>query len=178
MKTTPAPRQTRVSSATRPRHEQGFVLLCVALWCILAAVLANRFLYSSLVVVGGSMNPTLRDGDWRLVNRWHHHWFGVERGDLAVLREPVTRIQVVKRIIGLPGDVVQLQEDGVYVNRRRLFEPYLPRDTYTWSRLMGTQPFPLGTGKYFVMGDNRLRSLDSRWYGPVSESDILGIVTD
>jgi len=139
--------------------------------------MANRFLYSSFHVLGASMKPTLKEGDWRLVNRWRHHLFGVQRGELALIRDPETRTHVVKRLIGLPGDVIQFRVDGVYLNHRILSEPYIPRDSYTWSRKMESRQLPLGENQYFVMGDNRLKSLDSRWYGPVNSSDILGLVT-
>lgn len=159
------------------RHERGSVLFCVVLWCLLSTVLTNRFLYSSFYVRGASMRPSLKDGDWRLVNRWRHHLFGVQHGDLALIRDPETHTHVVKRLIALPGDIIQIRHDGVYLNHRRLSEPYLPRDTYTWSRKMETRPLPLGEDQFFVMGDNRLKSQDSRWYGPVRSRDILGIVT-
>jgi signal peptidase I len=144
---------------------------------VLSTVLANRFLYSSFHVLGASMNPTLKEGDWRLVNRWRHHLFGVQRGDLALIRDPETRTHVVKRLIGLPGDVIQLRPEGVYINHSELSEPYVAPNSYTWSSKMDTRPLPLGENQYFVMGDNRMKSLDSRWYGPVRTSDILGLVT-
>jgi signal peptidase I len=127
--------------------------------------------------MGSSMVPTLRDGDWRLVNRWWPRLIGIERGDLVLVQDPTCRTKVIKRIIGLPGDVLEMREDGVYVNRRKLEEPYLAPGIYTWSRRHGTRPVSVGAGRYFVMGDNRTVSLDSRWYGSVRESSILGIVT-
>jgi len=161
----------------RSRRERGFILLCVALWCLLSSVFAHSFLYSSVEVIGRSMAPTLHPGDWRLVNRWRHRLLGVERGDLVVLREPRTSTAVVKRIIGLPGDTVQFRPDGVYVNHRKLEEPYLSRNTYTWSQKMNSSWLSVGDGHYFVMGDNRLFSIDSRWYGPVPQHDLVGILS-
>jgi signal peptidase I len=154
------------------------VLLCVVLWCVLSTAVVHQFLYSSFHVLGASMAPTLREGDWRLVNRWRHQLFGAQQGDLALIRDPESHTHVVKRLIGLPGDVVQILPDGVYVNYRKLYEPYVAPNGYTWSRKMESRPLPLGEYQYFVMGDNRLTSVDSRWYGPVHASQILGLVAD
>ncbi len=160
------------------RHGQrGSVLLCVVLWSLLSTVLAHRFAYSSFRVVGASMQPTLREGDWRLVNRWKHRLFGVQHGDVLLVRDPETGGGVVKRVIGLPGDVLQFRIDGVYRNYRRLREYYLQEGAYTWSRRHQERLIMLDKGEYFVLGDNRLNSVDSRTYGPVYDADILGVVT-
>ena len=153
------------------------MLLCVALWCVLSSVLAHRFLYSSIQVLGQSMVPALHEGDWRLINRWRHRLLGVERGDLVVFHEPHTRIPVVKRVIGLPGDILHFRSGSVYVNYRELAEPYLPRRLATQSCRLGAEPMALGENQYFLMGDNRALSLDSRVYGPVYRTDLVGIVT-
>ncbi len=123
------------------------------------------------------MQPTLREGDWRLVNRWKHRLFGVQHGDVLLVRDPETGGGVVKRVIGLPGDVLQFRMDGVYRNYRRLREYYLQEGAYTWSRRHQERLIMLDKGEYFVLGDNRLNSVDSRSYGPVYDADILGVVT-
>jgi signal peptidase I len=167
----------RVSRTTLSRGSRGYVLLCVALWCILSSVLAHRFLYSSIHVVGQSMVPSLNEGDWRLINRWRHRLLGVERGDLVVLHEPRTRIPVVKRVIGLPGDVIHFRSGTVYVNYRQLAEPYLLPRVVTLSNQLGGEAVRLSANQFFLLGDNRPVSLDSRIYGPVARSDLVGIVT-
>jgi len=169
--------RTLTRRSTRSRTTEGYVLLCVALWCVLSSVLVHRFLYSSIEVIGRSMAPTLQEGDWRLINRWRHRLLAVERGDVVVFQEPRSRLAVVKRVIGLPGDIIQFRSDAVYVNYRKLPEPYLPPRVITQSNRLGTEPLAVGPDQYFLLGDNRSVSLDSREYGAVDHSELLGIVT-
>jgi len=85
----------------------------------------------------------------------------------------------IKRIVGLPGEVVTLYGGEVYINGRRLFEPYLDLDTRTLKNNQKNEPaavWRLGADQYFVMGDNRFWSCDSRHYGPVRRSEIHGVV--
>jgi signal peptidase I len=171
------PRRSRTPPAAPAHSTGGYVLVCVALWCILSSVLAHRFLYSSIHVLGQSMEPTLHEGDWRLINRWRHRLLGVERGDLVVFEEPHTRIPVIKRVIGLPGDILHFRSGTVYVNYRELAEPYLRPRVLTESYWLGAESTALGENQYFLMGDNRYLSLDSRAYGPVNRSHLVGIVT-
>ena len=120
------------------------------------------------------MDPTLQNGERCFVNHWYFRFHGFQRGDILVLEEPGSNIVVAKRLIALPGETVQLRDDGVYVNAQKLQEPYLHEGGYTYSRRMGTKSMTLGPEEYFVLGDNRLISLDSRWYGPVSRNRIRG----
>jgi signal peptidase I len=138
-----------------------------------------------------SMEPTLacaRPGvgctasfnDRVLVARIVYRFRGPERGEIAVFHAPAAAARLcseggiyLKRVIGLPGDVVSERGGIVYVNGRKLGEPYVdPNDrdtlTKTWPRL--------GPGQYFMMGDNRVDSCDSRTWGPVSRSAFIGPV--
>jgi len=155
---------------------QGHILVCLALWSTISFLFVSRFIYSSVVVEGASMTPALKPNERHLLNHWLHHVIPFQRGDLVVLREEQDGPKVVKRIIALPRETIQLRDDGVYVDGLRLREPYIPHDAYTYSRRMGDRKLTLGSDEYFVMGDNRLVSQDSRWYGPVRRSDLLGTI--
>ncbi len=146
-------------------------------------------------VEGHSMDPTLEDGEFLLVNsllyaevdveaiaRWvpfwdpgeparRHVFHGPERGDIVILHHPVAGQErdLVKRVIGLPGDRLRIRDGVVYINGRALIEPYVKE---AWR---GDLPeLTIGAGMYFVMGDNRNNSQDSRVFGPVREELIVG----
>jgi signal peptidase I len=160
----------------RRETRQGYILLCVALWSTISFLAISRFVYSAVVVEGASMLPTLRPSERRLLNHWLHHVIPFQRGDLVVFRERQEGPRVIKRVIALPGETIQLCEDGVRVNNHRLREGYVLPGGYTYSRRMGERKLKLGPDEYFLMGDNRLASEDSRWYGPVHQSELLGTV--
>jgi signal peptidase I len=158
----------------RRETRQGYLLLCLALWSTISFLTISRFVYSTVVVEGRSMCPTLQPGERHLLNHWLPHLVPYQRGDLVVLREGSEGLRVVKRIIARPNETIQLRDDGVYVNGRLLPEAYVPKGAYTFSRRMGNRVLHLSADEYFVMGGNRLVSQDSRWYGPVRARDLLG----
>ena len=84
---------------------------------------------------------------------------------------------MVKRIIGVPGDRIQLRRGRVYANGGLLKEPYVAAGSYTYSRQLGAQTIIVGKDSYFVMGDNRLTSEDSRSYGDVDRADLVGLIS-
>jgi signal peptidase I len=121
------------------------------------------------------MAPTLRAGDRCILNRFAYLTRDPKRGDLVVLKDPETGDLIVKRIVGLPCETVIMRNDAAYVNGRRVFEPYA-------SRYLREDRSPLGKATvvprdyYFVLGDNRNRSVDSRMFGPVTRASILGVL--
>lgn len=169
---------TALRRVLRPRMKretrQGHILLCLALWSTLSFLAISRFVYSTVVVEGRSMMPTLQPGERHLLNHWLPRLVSYQRGDLVVLQEGEGGPMVVKRIIARPHETIQLRDDGVYVNGRILHEPYVPKGMYTYSRRMEDRVLTLKSDQYFVMGDNRFLSLDSRWYGPVTRSELRG----
>ena len=154
-------------------------LLMVLLFAILSTIsyfVVSRFIVTAVIVQGKSMAPTLQDGDECLLNRWAYLRHPPGRGDLVVLKDPGHKDCAVKRIIALPGESVHFKQGTIYVNGKRLFEPYLPAGTRTLSSDAKDQYFVLGNDAYFVLGDNRANSEDSRCYGPVHRDWIVGIL--
>jgi signal peptidase I len=143
----------------------GLALLAAAL----VALLIQRFLFCLVVVCGESMAPDLREGQVCLVGKALQ---GITRGDVVIARDGEG--QTVKRVVGLPNESLYFSNGKVYVNGRELPEPYLPQATRTYP-LYQTR-FTLGPEHFFLMGDNRARSQDSRSYGPLHGKSILGKV--
>jgi signal peptidase I len=151
---------------------------CVLLVCALASyLLISHFCVQSVRVVGSSMVPTLRDSQLYLLNRWVLHFRSPQASEIVVLRDPQDGGYAVKRVIAVAGDSVYFAEGCVFVNGKRLSEPYLRSGTKTFN-IMGLkdQLFKCRDGQFFVLGDNRGNSLDSRYYGPISRRDILGLL--
>jgi signal peptidase I len=135
---------------------------------------ASRNLTPTVSVVdGASMDPTL-PADSRIVSRPITR--RLERGDIVLMMDPHGE-RVVKRVVGLPGEVLDFCRGYVFINDRLLREPYLPKYTFTVLSSSSKPRTALRHDQYYVLGDNRKLSLDSRKYGPVSRSQILMIVT-
>jgi signal peptidase I len=133
---------------------------------------AVHFMIQNFRIDGTSMEPNLHDGQYVIVNKTAY-WFGrnPNRGDVIIFNAPdQPQYDRVKRVIGLPGDTVDVKPDGtVYVNGKLLDEPYLPAHH---SGTSGVWTVP--EGEYFVMGDNRSVSYDSREGGTVPRDKIIG----
>ncbi len=136
------------------------------------------FLFKPFQVNGSSMEPTYTDGEYVLTNVISMRFHAINRGDVIVFEAPPNeRKDFIKRVIGLPGETVMLQEGSVYVNGKRLNESaYLPPDLKTYGRsfLKEGEKVTVPTNEYFVLGDNREYSSDSREWGFVPEDKIIG----
>jgi len=156
-------------------------LMCQWLALIVLAtasfLLISRFVLQTVQVQGHSMLPTLHDADRCFLNRWVYYLHPPQTGDVVVLIDPSDGGYAVKRVIALSGDSIHLKGGQVYVNGHKLNEPYLLRGipTYTCSKASETL-IVCGNNQYFVLGDNRTNSLDSRMYGPVPRQNILGAI--
>lgn len=130
------------------------------------------FLYQPVKVEGTSMLPRLEDQDRLFINKFAYHFEKIERGDVVVFyypRDPEK--SYIKRVIALPGDDLRIDAGHVYVNGELLTEPYVPR-RYRDTRSEEETVVP--AGEYFVMGDHRSISSDSRDFGPVPRDLIYG----
>jgi signal peptidase I len=157
-----------------PQICQWLVLILLATGCFLVV---NRFILQTVQVQGQSMVPTLHDADRCFLNRWIYYLHAPRAGDVVVLKDPSDGGYAVKRIIGASGDSVYLKHGGVFLNGRRLNEPYLLAGVPTYTGSSATEELIVcGRNQYFVLGDNRTNSLDSRVYGPVPRQNILGAI--
>ena len=154
--------------------EWGLVLL-VALG---VAVLMRTYVVQTFYIPSGSMEPTLNIGDRILVDKLSYHLHAVHRGDIIVFARPPGETlepgvnDLVKRVIGLPGDTISAQNGQIDIDGKPLKEPWLPKGVVTDN----FGPVKVPQGYYFVMGDNRGFSSDSRVFGPISGKLIVGRV--
>jgi signal peptidase I len=151
--------------------------LALALLALLTCLLISHFLLQIVQVQGQSMLPTLHDSDRYFLNRWVYYWHPPRRGDVVVLKDPSDGGYAVKRVVAAAGDSVYLKGGCVYLNGRRLREPYLYPGMQTFTCTKSAEELIVcGANQYFVMGDNRRNSYDSRIYGPIPGRNILGAI--
>jgi signal peptidase I len=169
---------------TRGRALRRLAVLVVVVACAAAAALLLRtFVVAPYFIPSASMEPTLHgcpgcNNDRVLVNKLSYRLHGIHRGDVVVFHRPkawqVPDKVLIKRVIGLPGDVLTTRKGVVYVDGLELAEPYLDRQctggTVGWPR----KSIKVPEGKAFVMGDNRCDSSDSRRFGAIPESSVIG----
>ena len=156
-----------------PRKSMGLMLwLRDLLISAAASVLIITFLYQPVRVEGTSMLPRLEDRDRLFINKFVYHIASIERGDVVVFRYPRDpEKSYIKRVIALPGDTLRVDHGHVYVNGNLLHEPYVPAE-YRDNRSLAEMVIPAES--YFMMGDHRSISSDSRDFGPVDRSLIYG----
>src|SRR2546427_2809883 len=130
------------------------------------------FLYQPVKVEGTSMAPLLSDQERIFINKFVYRVEPIERGDVVLVWYPLDRSKsFIKRVIGLPGEYIEVRQGRVLVNGKRLMEPYVPPQ-FADSGSYG--PITVPVDEYFVMGDHRVSSNDSRMFGPVENKYIYG----
>ena len=147
---------------------------------LIAAAIAlpiRYFVAQPFVVDGASMEPNFHDGQYLVIDELSYFLREPERGEVIVFRFPGNpKVHYIKRVIGLPGETVQIRDGAVFIvtreqsEGRRLAEPYLPADT----RITGDFRFTLRAGEYVVLGDNRGESADSRYWGVLDRKFVTG----
>jgi signal peptidase I len=169
-----APEDKAEPMSGRLRGAVEWIVIVAA--ALVAALLIKTFLIQAFFIPSESMDPTLKVRDRVLVNKLSYHLHSVHRGDIVVFKRPPGETgdaavkDLIKRVIGLPNDNISQTQDGkVLINGKPINEPY------THGKLtIGLNPQKIPPGKIFVMGDNRTNSKDSRVFGPISKSLIVG----
>lgn len=140
-------------------------------------VVIYAFLFRPYQVNGGSMDPTFQTGEYVLTNLIETRIGNLKRGDIVVFNAPVDQEKdYIKRIIGLPGDKIKIAGGQVYINGKKIDQSFLSSDvkTYGSSFLPDNIEIDVPKDNYFVMGDNRGFSSDSREWGFVNKSELIG----
>jgi signal peptidase I len=165
---TPAER----SSAIRSLRNEIRVWTRDLLIAIGLALVIIVFLYQPVKVEGTSMAPLLSDQERIFINKFIYRFEPIHRGDVVVFWYPLDRTKsFIKRVIALPGETVEIRRGTVYVNGHPISEPYVPPQ---YEDLSDFGPEPVPMDDYFLMGDHRISSNDSRVFGPVASRYIYG----
>jgi signal peptidase I len=149
----------------------------IAITLVLAIVIffTLQVTVQSFIIVGASMQPNFHEGERLLINKAVYKFRQPERGEVIIFHPPTNQqADYIKRIIGLPGESVEIREGKVYIHKEdgsveQLVEPYI-----TELAMRDFKGDEIPQNKYFVLGDNRNNSNDSRSFGPVSREEIIG----
>ena len=158
----PLPRP-RVRSRALFNDIKDTILMVVAIYT-LVNLIAPRY-----IVEGDSMQPNFETGEWIIVSRMDYLLGTPQRGDVVILDFPEPQEDLIKRVVGLPGETVAIHDDHVYIDGVPIDEPYvnaLPHYTQ--------EPITLGPDQFYVLGDNRNNSRDSHYFGPIDRDKIIG----
>jgi signal peptidase I len=175
------------SARTRPRRRRKRALVetvIAILVAVLVAGLIRTFAYQTFWIPSSSMVPTLGVHDRIVVQKAFFTWRDVREGEIVVFSHPPRdqcggrqESDLVKRVIALPGQTIFSSGSRIYVNNRVLSEPYLPRQDPLGPPIASSQhPYRVRPGEFYVLGDNRANSCDSRYWGPIKGTSIVGKV--
>lgn len=144
---------------------------------IVVILFIMTFVFSVTSVVGNSMYPTLKDGEVLILNKFHYRFSEIKREDIISLKYADTKY-LIKRVIGLPGEKVEILDNKLYINDLEYKEEYLSEDlNYQDFKLSDLNYSTIPKDMYLVLGDNRENSLDSRKIGLIKKEDINGKIS-
>lgn len=138
---------------------------------VVLALILKTFVFATSVVEGDSMYPTLQDDQRVLFNKFIYFVKKPERGDIVIIERPIKNY--VKRVIGLPGEVIEMKDHQLYINNKKVSQDFVSQDAINHTGNFG--PINIPKESYFVIGDNRAISKDSRnGLGFIDSGDIIG----
>lgn len=147
----------------------GYKKFGIIIFLFLLILLIKNFCIDKVIISGESMLPTLKNENVCLMKKWGVS--NIKRYDIVIAK--TDKKHVVKRVVGMPNDTVQIKDNTVYINGKRIIDEY---DFPTAYSGIAEHGITIKEGEYFLLGDNRNNSIDSREFGVVKSSDITGIV--
>jgi signal peptidase I len=166
-------------------HEKGALskialflleIVKVALLAGITIALVRYFLFKPFYVKGQSMEPTFFENDYLIIDEISYRFHEPQRGDIIVLHSPVSSDNYLKRIVGLPGERVKIEDTKVIIYNNEYPRGLVLGEQYLNDPTTGSISVALGPDEYYVLGDNRGASFDSRRFGPIKRSAIVGRV--
>ncbi len=148
----------------------------IVLFALLIVIPIRYFLFQPFIVRGASMEPSFYESDYLIVDQLSYRFHDPQRGDVVVFNYPQDpQKRHIKRVIGLPGEEVVIEEEGIFISTEE--EMVLLEEDYLFSpKIVGEERIVLHEEEYFVMGDNRSASFDSRNWGSLPRENIIGKV--
>jgi signal peptidase I len=167
----PSGRGKPTGKHSRAAVEWGILIVAA----LVIAIVIRTFVFQAFYIPSESMVPTLKVGDRVLVNKLSYKLHDPRRGDIVVFKAPEGAAteeikDLVKRLVGLPGETIEGRDGKIYIDGRELNEPYLPDGVK--SRTFGPEKVP--PDHYYMLGDNRQYSKDSTFFGPIARDDLIG----
>ena len=159
------------------RNKKKFDFVFTIIVCLVIAKLITSFVFLSVMVDGNSMHSTLKNCDRGITDGFFYKFFGVDRFDIVIIEHDNFDEKLVKRVIGLPGETIRYEKGVLYVNGEKVEESFLTEETKLKTvTTYGNDTFEitLKNDEYYVLGDNRGNSTDSRYFGPIHSSQIKG----
>ncbi len=154
-------------------------ILQIILAVAIVAIIVRTFFIDSFIVKGDSMTPTILSGDYVFIDKISHYFKNYNRGDILVLKPRFGSGLIIKRLIGLPNERLEIKDNLVRIKESRQEEGRVISELYLAlpaTLAIGISSIKLDPKEYFVLGDNRASTIDSRELGPIDEWDIKGRV--
>lgn len=159
------------------KHKSTYSFIIMIVVCIIIAKLLTSFVFISVMVDGNSMYSTLKNGDKAITDGLFYKMSGIDRFDIVIIDHPKYTEKLVKRVIGLPGEKLKYSRGVLYINGEVVEETFIDEKTKLQTLTpLGNDTFEitLGENEYYVMGDNRGNSADSRYFGAIKKKQIKG----
>jgi signal peptidase I len=177
-------RAAKISQRRRRRTRSLAETAIIILVAVLLAFVVRAYVFQTFWIPSSSMVPTLSVYDRILVEKAFFNWHDVRAGEIVVFTHPPRdhcpgpqQGDLVKRVIALPGQTIYSSGNSIYINGRLLAEPYLPHHDPLGPAIASRQhPYRVPPGDFYLLGDNRAISCDSRYWGPIKGSSIVGKV--
>lgn len=160
-----------------PAKESSFIkeLITYAVIALVIVVPVRMWIAQPFIVSGSSMDTTFKDGEYLIVDEITYRFREPERGEVLIFKYPQNPSKYfIKRLIGLPGETVTIKNDTIIITNTDHPEGVALNEPYINSKTFGDVNMTLAADEYFVMGDNRLVSSDSRVWGPLPKEDLVG----